>query len=590
MNTLTDLQIYRRTFAVTVLVLAAMAFGVGRLAYMQFVGPPVSASQRQPEAGGLVGNSSAAEPAATLAPGEPTPTPPPDVILPAVRGNIYDCNRYLLAVSTEVYDIAAAPRQLTDTHLLADRLAPLLHRSRSELLDLLSLDPDYVPLAIGVQEELEARILSWGFAGVYSEVRPGRVYPHGSLAAHVLGFVNVDGRAAYGLESKYDIELGGEPGARSTRSDAIGSLSYTYQPPLDGTDLVLTLDRNAQYIVEGALAEAVASNEAMRGVAIVMEPASGAILAMAVWPSYDPNTREADNPGVYTNAAISEHYEPGSVFKMFTVAAALDAGVITPETTYYDDGLIVVGGEEIENSDRMPHGETTMHELLAQSLNVGAAHLSTDLGALKFYEYVRRFGFNEPTALDLAYEIAGQVRFPGDREWHESDLATNSFGQGLAASPLQVLCAVSAVANRGTLMRPYVVQRVLRRGVVISETVAYEVRRVISPEAAVDTTEMLVYAVEHGITPAIVPGYKVAGKSGTSQVPVPGGYDPDQTIASFAGYVPADDPRFAILVTLHRPQKEHWGARAAAPVFRQIAEGLLQLYAVPPDSVRLSLQ
>ncbi len=590
MDSLTDLQIYRRTFAVTVLVLAAMAFGVGRLAYLQFVGPPVSASRRAPEAGGLSGNLTAAESTATLEPGEPTPTPVPDVILPAVRGNIYDRQGYLLAVSTEVYDIAAAPRQVTDTHLLADRLAPLLHRPRTELLDLLSLNPDYVPLAIGVQEELEARILSWGFSGVYSEERPGRVYPHGSLAAHVLGFVNVDGQAAYGLESKYDAELSGEPGGRSTRTDAIGSLSYKYQPPLDGTDLILTLDRNVQYIVEEALAQAVAANEAKRGVAIVMEPTSGAILAMASWPSYDPNTREADDAGIYTNVAISEHYEPGSVFKIFTVAAALDAGVITPETTYYDNGLIVVGGEEIENSDRMAHGETTMHELLAQSLNVGAAHLSTSLGALEFYEYVRRFGFNEPTGVDLAYEIGGQVRFPGDREWHESDLATNAFGQGLAASPLQVLCAVSAVANRGTLLRPHVVQRVVRHGVVVTETVKHEVRQVISSEAAADVTEMLVYAVEHGITPAIVPGYRVAGKSGTSQVPVPGGYDPDQTIASFAGFVPADEPRFAILVTLHSPQKEHWGSRAAAPVFRQIAEGLLTLYAIPPDSMRVSLQ
>jgi cell division protein FtsI (penicillin-binding protein 3) len=590
MDALTDLQIYRRTFGLTVLVLAAMAFGVGRLAYLQFVGPPVSASQGTPAADGLVGTPTSVEPTATLAPGEPTPTPIPDVILPAVRGNIYDCHGYLLAVSTAVYDIAAAPREVTDTNLLADRLAPLLHRSRAELLDLLALDPNYAPLAIGVQEELKARILSWDLSGVYAEVRPGRFYPHDSLAAHVLGFVNMDGDAAYGLESKYDRELGGQPGGRSTRSDAIGSLSYEYQPPRDGADLILTLDRNAQHIVEEALAQAAAANEATRGVAIVMEPASGAILAMAVWPSYDPNTRIADDPGVYTNAAISTHYEPGSVFKMFTVAAALDAGVITPASTYYDNGLIVVGGEEIENSDRMSHGETTMHELLAQSLNVGAAHLSTTLGALEFYEYVRRFGFNELTGVDLAYEVAGQVRFPGDREWHESDLATNSFGQGLAANPLQVLCAVSAVANRGVLMRPYLVQRVAERGTVITETVAHEVRRVISAEAAADVTEMLVYAVEHGITPAIVPGYKVAGKSGTSELPVPGGYDPDQTIASFAGYVPADDPRFAILVALHKPQKEHWGSRAAAPAFRQIAQGLLELYAVPPDSVRVRLQ
>jgi cell division protein FtsI/penicillin-binding protein 2 len=404
----------------------------------------------------------------------------------------------------------------------------------------------------------------------------------------VLGFVTDDDGAAYGLESYYDDLLSGEDGERRAVRDALGALSYQLRPQRDGVDLRLSLDRNVQAIAEEALAKAVAANEANKGVAIVMDPASGAILGLAVRPSFDPNTRAVDNAGVYTNLAISEHYEPGSVFKALTVAAALDAGVVSPTSTYQDDGRIVIGGEKIENSDHLAHGETSMRELLAHSLNVGAAHLSSKLGAFEFYDYVRRFGFADVTGVDLAYEIAGQVRLPGDREWHESDLGTNSFGQGLAATPLQVLCAISALANRGVLMHPYLVDSIVQ-GDTTTEVPPQAVRRVISAQAAAQVTEMLVYAVDHVLTEAAVPGYKVAGKSGTSQVPIPGGYHPEETIASFAGYVPADAARFAILVTLQQPQKEHWGSKAAAPIFREIAQQVLELYAVPPDGVRAGL-
>jgi cell division protein FtsI/penicillin-binding protein 2 len=558
-NASTELQVYRRAVALTVLLLGVMALSIGRLAYVQF------------------GNGL-----------EPTSLEAQVVHLPAVRGNIYDRHGYLLAVASAVYDIGATPPHVTDAEMLADRLAPWIAKSRNELLGLLQSELPYVQLQRGVSAEIWAEIAGWGEEGLQAESRPSRVYPHGSLAACVLGFVTDDGEAAYGLESYYDDLLSGEDGERRAVRDALGALSYKFHPPRDGVDLYLSLDRNVQAIAEEALAKAVAANEANKGVAIVMDPASGAILGLAVLPSFDPNTRAVDNAGVYTNLAISEHYEPGSVFKALTVAAALDAGVVSPTSTYQDDGLIVIGGEQIENSDHLAHGETSMRELLAYSLNVGAAHLSSKLGAFKFYDYVRRFGFADMTGVDLAYEIAGQVRLPGDREWHESDLGTNSFGQGLAATPLQMLCALSTLANRGVLMHPHVVDSIVQ-GDTMTEVAPQVVRRVVSAEAALQVTEMLVYAVDHLLTEAAVPGYKVAGKSGTSQVPVPGGYHPEETIASFAGYVPADDARFAILVTLQQPQKEHWGSKAAAPIFREIAQQVLELYAVPPDSVRAGL-
>jgi len=562
MNAATQHQLYRRTFALAVILLGVAAIVVGRLAYLQLRHTPAESS------GNEVGPIEEFEP---------------------TRGNIYDCHGYLLAVANTVYDIGATPRNVTDTQVLADRLAPLLAEPRAQLLALLQQDSSYVLLKRGVSSEVAKTIMDWHVSGLQADSRPGRVYPHGMLAACVLGFVTDDGKACYGLEGYYDELLTGKPGFRMATRDPLGSLLYQFRAPRHGVDLFLTLDRNMQYIVEAALAKAVAANGAKRGIAIVMDPASGAILAMAVYPTYDPNTREVTDQSLFVNAAISEHYEPGSVFKIVTIASALDAGVISPASTYYDDGQIVVGGRVIKNAGGAAYGQTDIADLLAYSLNVGAAHVSTKLGALKFYEYVRRFGFGQLTGVDLAYEVPGWVRLPGDREWHESDLGTNAFGQGLAVTPLQMLCAVSAVANHGVMMHPYLVSRIVE-GDKVTEFSPQAVGQVVSPTAAAQVTEMLVYAVDKVLTLAAIPGYRIAGKSGTAQVPAPGGYDPNETIASFTGYAPADDPKFAILIVLDRPQKEHWGIRAAAPVFREITQQLLALLAIPPDRVRASMQ
>jgi len=561
MSASTDDQFYRRTFALSIILLGFTAVALGRLVYLLLKPLPWP---------------------------PPPPSDPEEVFLPE-RGNIYDCNGHLLSVAHTWSDISAAPKMVTDTQMLAGRLAPLLAEPKEKLLSLLEQDTAYVLLKRRVRWEVAREILGWKFDGVQVESWPGRIYPHGSLAACVLGFVTDEGEAFYGVEGKYDELLAGEPGFRRAGKDPLGSLFYEVRAPRHGADLFLTLDRNVQHIVEQVLAKAVEVNVARKGTATVIDPQTGAILAMAVFPSYDPNVRDVTDFDVFVNLAISAHYEPGSVFKIITIASALDAGVITPASTYYDGGEIVVGGEAIRNSDDAAYGETSIRDLIAHSLNVGAAHVSTELGALKFYEYVRRFGFGELTGVDLAYEVPGRVRFPGDREWHESDLGTNSFGQGLAATPLQMLCAVAAVANHGVLMRPYVVDRIVD-GETVTNTSPEVVRQVVSPDAAAQMTEMLVYAVDTVLTTAAIPGYKVAGKSGTSQVPTLTGYDPEETIASFAGYVPAEDPKFAILVVLDRPQKEHWGMTAAAPAFREIAQELLTLFRVPPDSVRVAMQ
>lgn len=553
---------YRRAFSLSMVLLAAVAFGMGRLAYFHFrrpawVPPPANTGEK--------------------------------ITLPAERGSIYDRNGYLLAVATTFYDIGANPAYVKDKEGVAEALAPILGESKNSLLELLNSGDDFVRLKRGAGAQAADQVDALKERGLLVERRTGRYYPNGSLAACTLGFVREDGEPCYGLEVFYNDVLTGTNGHREAKRDPLGSLCYDIQRPQDGADLVLTLDRNLQVFADQALAQGVQTVGGEEGVTLVMEPATGAILAMSVYPSYDPNLRDVTDQHVFINAAVSEQYEPGSVFKIVTMAAGLDSGTITPQSTYYDSGRIVVGGETIENADKVAYGETTMRGWLAHSLNVGAATVSTKMGAFQFYEYVRRFGLAELTGADLAYEVAGRVRFPGDLDWHESDLATNSFGQGLAVTPLQMLRAFAAVANHGVLMRPYIVSQIIN-GDQVTQIKPQSLWAAVSPPAAAQTTEMLVYAVDSVLTVAAIPGYKVAGKSGTSQVPVPGGYDPDETIASFAAFAPADDPRVAVLVVVQQPQKEHFGLKAAAPICRDILKRALELLAVPPDSVRVSLQ
>ncbi|GAB4535498.1 MAG: penicillin-binding protein 2 [Anaerolineae bacterium] len=507
------------------------------------------------------------------------------------RGTIYDRNGFLLATDTFQYSVSASPPVISDPYATADRLFPLLGMSRDETLALLTRDAAWVPLTRGIPQSLGETILAWDIAGIQVESHPKRVYPGGTLGAHLLGFVNDNDNGFYGVEGYYDAMLRGAQGLRQGERDPFGYAipigPGQYVPPRDGKSLVLTIDRTVQYIVERELADAVARYQAESGTVVVLDPQTGAILAMASWPTYDPNHFADTDQSLFPNPAVSKQYEPGSVFKVITLAAGLDAGVITPESTIYDGGVIEVGGRTIYNWDRQPHGVVDMTTVLGKSLNVGAAQVAVILGKERFYTYVRRFGFGRITEVDLASEGPGTLKTPGDPDWHESDLGTNSFGQGIAVTPLQMAVAMLAVANDGLLMKPYVVQQFIEgeRVVTAQPTV---VRRVILAQTARTLTEMLVAAVNQETELAQVPGYRVAGKTGTAQIPVPGGYHPTLTVASFAGYLPADDPALLILVVIHKPQTSPWGGQVAAPVFARIAQQLVVLLDIPPDEIRLS--
>jgi len=512
------------------------------------------------------------------------------------RGVILDRNGYFLALNTFDYDVSAAPDMITDTKYVADQLSPLLGLSSDELVSLLDPKRPYVLLKKRVPKEAAEAIIALGLekSGIHLEPKLRRKYPEGQLAAHLLGFVNFDCDGAYGLEGHYD------PILKGTHILQAGETYLDYQAvpiafdplalPQEGPYLVLTLDRNIQYLVERELAKAVARYQADGGTIIVMDPRTGAILAMASRPSYDPNRFyevSKEQFELFMNPAISKQYEPGSVFKVVTMAAGLDAGVITPDSIFFDNGAIEVGGWVIRNPDRRPHGWVTMADILTHSLNVGIAHVSTLLGEERFYAYVTRFGFGRKTGVDLDGEIAAFVKMPGSEEWSKADLGTNSFGQGIAVTPLQMITAVAAVANRGLLMKPYVVEQIVDgQDVIVTQPTV--VAQVVSEQTAEQLTVMLVEAVQRGAELAVVPGYDVAGKTGTAQIPVGGHYDPEFTIASFVGYAPAYDPRFIILVKIDKPRLDPWGAEVAAPVFRTIAERLFVLLDIPPDRVRLA--
>jgi len=423
-----------------------------------------------------------------------------------------------------------------------------------------------------------------------------RVYPNGNLFSHVLGIVTNIGDGFYGVEGYHNQILKGSTGLVEFEHDPRGfPLPLPVEgidPPKMSTSLILTVDSNIQHIIEQELLRALAEYGAESGTIIVMDPQTGAILGDVSYPTYNPNESQRRDLSNIADPAVSGLWEPGSIFKIITWSAGLDTGTISPGTTFYDDGTIEVGGRTIQNWDRQGHGMVTMTDGLVQSLNTVASYVSTSMGKDTFYGYLRRFGFGALTDVDLASEGPGIMKLPGDSNWFPSELGTNSFGQGIAVTPMQMITAVSAVANRGLLMKPHIVHQYLKvdedgqqRVIQVEPTVA---RRAISEETARTVTNLLVEVVEQGATKAQVPGYRVAGKTGTAQIATAYGYHPTDTIGSFIGYAPADDPRFIILIKLDKPRTSPWGSQTAAPTFRATAERLFVYMHIPPDDLRVA--
>lgn len=514
-------------------------------------------------------------------------------VVPAERGTIWDRGGHPLAMDIYTYEVSAAPQMIANPRRLAEKLAPLLDRNVIELEMLLSREDAFVKVADEVPMEIGEMLRQSDFIGLQVQPEPRRAYPQGDLASHLLGFVSTEPRGYYGVEGYYDGALAGVPGERSGEQDPFGRDIVLgvqqYDPPRPGADVVLTLDRALQAMVEEQLEKAIQDNGAESGSILVMDPRTGALLAMASRPHFDPNAYAQVPEALFINPAVAAQWEPGSIFKVITMAAALDSGIFTPQSAIYDPGMIVVGGRPLYNWDRAGHGTVDMTTLLSLSLNVGAATLSTTMGSEVFYDYVKRFGFGAPTGVDLAGEAAGSVVGPGHVLWHPSNLGTNAFGQGIALTPLQMAAAMAAIANGGNLMRPYVVQRLIgEEGSTVTEPQV--IRRVISEETSRQLRTMLAEVVKSGVELAAVPGYRVGGKTGTAEVPIPGGYHPTWTITAFVGFAPVDDPQVVVLVRLDKPTSAPWGSLTAAPAFKLLAQKLFVYLGIPPDDQRLVAQ
>ena len=519
------------------------------------------------------------------------------------RGEIYDRNGHLLAGNRTVYEVGVSLKDMTDPHALAYALSMYLGLSQDDIYNKLVDSPktwEYVVIQDYVGADtvtsLEGMLKQMSddgdnrLSGLAFKPHFQRSYPEDSLASNLLGFVTRDGRGYFGIEEKYNDLLAGNPVQVWVPSDPNKAMDIPKVP--DGTTLVLTIDRDLQAKVESILDQALTKYGAENGTVIVMNPHNGEILAMASSPRMDLNNYSnyfsLYDDGSQYNRAIGMSYEPGSVFKVLTMAAALDMGTVHPDTTFMDTGSIDVGGITIRNWNRDAWGDQNMIGCLQHSLNVCLAWVATQLGVQNFYTYMERFGLGHPTGIDLAGEAIGRLKVPGDTDWYPVDLGTNAFGQGISVTPMQMLMAVSAVANNGRMVTPHVLYSMLRDGHQYNVPSQYG-GQPISATTAKTLNDMLSVSLEQESSQALLPGYKLAGKTGTAQIPTPYGYDSTHTNASFIGWGPVDDPQFMVYVWLQKPSASIWASETAAPVFAQVAEQTVISLNLPPDAVRNQL-
>jgi cell division protein FtsI/penicillin-binding protein 2 len=506
----------------------------------------------------------------------------------AGRGLIYDRHGEPLAVNTLEYRIGISPNLVVEPRRVATQLASILGLDEFETYEKITSDEVWVQLAGPVDAEIGQQIEALDLGAMVTIERiPRRSYPQGTLASQVIGFVGGDLQGYYGIEGYYQDQLAGQ-----VREEQISNIPFDLpqdQEADHGTDILLTIDRDVQFVAESELLRAIAETGATEGTILVMNPRNGDIVAMANYPAFDPNAYfDVPDASILLNPAIGEQYEPGSVMKVVTMASALELGIVNPQDTYNDTGRIEVGGVVVENWDRAAHGTLDMTQILVQSLNVGAATVSLRMGPDNFYTKMRDFGFGRLSGVDLQGEQAGAMSIPGDPDWSESELGTNSFGQGIAVTPLQMLTAMNAIANDGLMMQPRVVYQLVDGNQVVTAQQS-ALGRPISARTADIVTNMMVATVRDGVDRASVAGYTVAGKSGTAEIPTPIGYENNAWIMTFVGFLPADDPQVSILIKLDRPTSGRWASQVVAPIFSRLSERLVILLEIPPDDIRHAL-
>lgn len=501
-----------------------------------------------------------------------------------------------VATNHQLAAIYADPRRIEDPAATATSLVDVLgfpEDQKTSLTERLShKDDPYEPIKKEVGDDVLERVISLAMPGIAFVREERRLYPETGLGGQVLGFVSADDQGVftgkYGIEGYFNDELSGKPGFLRSERDIAGRLisigDKAIEPAVDGADIVLTIDRAIQFKACSSISAAVKQHGASGGSVIVLEPKTGRILAMCGYPDFEPSRfSEAESIRAFNNPAIFDPYEPGSIFKSVTMAAAIDAGAVTPGTIYEDTGEAKIEEYTIRNSDKLAHGRKTMTEVLEESLNTGTIFAMRAMGQDTFVQYVKQFGFGEETGIELQTEVEGDIS-PLNRS-SEIFAATASFGQGITTTPLQMAMAYATIANGGILKKPRIVDEIRFADGTVERETSGDVRRVIESKTARYVSSMLVSVIESGHGKAAgVPGYYIAGKTGTAQVPRKDGkgYDPDVTIGSFAGFGPADDPAFVMVVRIDEAKDTIWAEGTAAPVFGDIADFLLRYLQVPP--------
>lgn len=519
----------------------------------------------------------------------------------AQRGKIYAHDAieeigslYPLAFDVKRYQILAVPKQILNKQKTADELSALIEMSSQELYEKINNEKLYIPpLKQGVDFDIAQQIKAKKLSGVLIIPENSRYYPEMNLASHLLGFVNAEGKGNYGFEGHYDKELQGTSGKVTGEKDTLGRVItlLDQKKAQNGASYVLTIDRSVQYFVEKKLKEAIEKYQADSGTVVIMDVQTGGIVAMANLPSYDPNNfRQVakDNSGLFVNPSIGHLFEPGSIFKPLVMAAAIDKGTVTPETESVFDWHVWVDNYEIKTAERKAFGKENMVQVLQNSDNVAMVWISEQLGKETMYDYLQKFNFFDKTGIDLDTEVSGFAK--PVKQWRDINRATISFGQGIAATPIQLVAAYATLANGGVYEYPHIVDKILLPDGTEKKIEKREGVRVVKEETAETMGKMLQQVVEGGHSwRAKVEGFDIGAKTGTAQIPKPeGGYEENESglgifIHTLAGYAPVGDPRYAMLVKLDKPKAARYAESTAAPLFGEISSFLLNFYyRVPP--------
>lgn len=519
-----------------------------------------------------------------------------DQIVADAFSNKENDSKFFSAVTNRDYaTVYAIPKAIKEPEKVAEQLASILEIEKEIILPrLLKPDDPFEIIKKKITDEQADAIRALAIVGVGFTASSYRYYPDKGLGGQLFGYVGYNGdeeRGLYGLEGYFDEILKGKEGSLRVEADVSGArIPIGEQKIIDavqGSDLVLTIDRTIQLVACEGLRAWVSKHGADGGTVIIMDPQTGGVLALCSVPDYDPEEYYKSPLSAFDISAIFHPYEPGSIFKPITMAIGIELGLVDPSSSYVDTGKLVINGFAIQNSDRKAHGRQTMTQVLNESLNTGAIFVAKKIGRERFRSYVKAFGFGSRTGIELHTEDAGNIISLDEKR--EIYLATASFGQGITATPLQIITAYAALANGGKLMQPYIVDEIISPDGTRKKTVPKVVRQVIKERAATLLGGMLVNVVRKGHGKrAGVEGYFVAGKTGTAQVSKKErrGYDPHATIGSFAGFAPVDDPRFVMLVKVDRPRSVQWAESSAAPLFGELAAFLVNYLEIPPDEKR----